>query len=233
MCQPQLGQPGCSSCRHCSVSALWRATASPVPALHPQKGPLSFSGPVVPARSVHLLMGRWRGFGAQLPLVAFALLLAVFGLVQGLSHLQRPGGRAGQLLRAQTGHCSRFRLRQGASAVAGVAVWTVARAAVAREIAAVAASPWAGPVVGRVVVAAGSLGSAGCAAVAWQIAPSVVNDRPGGLSDRSGRAVWCHLRRIWKPLCKRGAYMFSLGHPRGTGRCALSPNGAFFYAITQ
>jgi hypothetical protein len=67
--------------------------------LYPQKGPLSVSGPVVPARSVHLLMGRWRGFGAQLALVAFALLLAVFGLVQGLSHLQRPGGLAGQLLR--------------------------------------------------------------------------------------------------------------------------------------
>lgn len=158
---------------------LWRATTSPVPVLYPQKGPLSVSGPVVPARSVHLLMERWRGFGAQLALVAFALLLAVFGLVQGLSHLQRPGGLAGQLLRAQTGHCSGFRPCQGASAVAGVAAWRVARAAVAREIAAVAASPWAGPVVGRVVAAAGSLGSAGCAAVAWQKAPSVVNDRPG------------------------------------------------------
>lgn len=48
---------------------------------------------------VHLLIGLWRGFGAQLPLVAFALLLAVFGFAQGLPHLQRPRGLGGQLRR--------------------------------------------------------------------------------------------------------------------------------------
>lgn len=118
---------------------------------------------------VHLLGGRRRGFGAQLPLVAFALLLAVLGLTQGLAHLQRPGGWGGERLRAQIGHGGLLPSRVRASAAAGVAACWAAQAAVAREIAVAAAYPWAGPVAGRAAAVAGSLGSAGCAAVAWQI----------------------------------------------------------------
>lgn len=76
-----------------------RVNTPPHPAKPPAKSPLQASGPWMPVGLVHLRIRLRRGFGAQLPLVAFALLLAVLGFAQGLPHLQRPRGLDGQLRR--------------------------------------------------------------------------------------------------------------------------------------